>query len=502
MKRNIFIALAACCLLTVTSCVDLDQDPNSFIQEEEFIQQPQTLELVEKSVTGLYNDLWSENYGFSCELIRYNTAAGDVVPQLAKPNNDLLPIYNLNPSSGNIPNDTKRLWENFWKVINSTNKVINGTPIPEGEPGKPYKAVVAEARFLRGLAYFYLVRIFGDVPFITNSEEAAKEENPRVAVLTIYDKIIVPDLIIACTDLPPISRSGNSSTPSKWAGKALLANVYMTMAGWPLKLGKEYYSKAATETREIISEANLSLTKPYGDLWKEAKKGEANEHMFAVHNSVAFKNPSQYGKSFFASDYWPAGWGDYFASADFMNAYPNDVRKAFTFETEWYKDKEKTQKVTWQESINKLPLIKKFRDYDDVNPNTGVISQLSNGLTTVYRYADVLLMYAEASTLATGQVDAMAKQALYDVQERAGVPTELITNTTDAKAFDDAVFAERGWELYVEGKRWFDIVRREKAGELRPDVYNSSFYKANGHYYLPIPTEEVMMARWENNPGY
>lgn len=502
MKRYIFITLAASCLLTVTSCVDLVQDPNSFIQEEEFIQQPQTLDLVKKSATGLYNDLWSGNYDFCCRLIRYNTAAGDVVPQLAKPNNDMLPLYNMNPSSGNIPNDTKGLWENFWKVINSTNKVINGTPIPEGDAGKPYKAVVAEAHFLRGLAYFYLVRIFGDVPYITNSEEAAKEQNPRVAVRKIYDDIIVPDLIIASTDLPAISRTGNSSTPSKWAGKALLADVYMTMAGWPLKLGKEYYAKSASETKEIITNASLSLTKPYSDLWKEAKKGDANEHLFAIHNSVAFKNPSQYGKSFFASDYWPAGWGDYFASADFMNAYPNDDRKAWTFETEWYTDKEKTKKVTWQQSLNKLPLIKKFRDYDDVNPKTGVISQLSNGLTTVYRYADVLLMYAEASTLATGQVDAMAKKALYDVQERAGIAAEQRTNTTDAATFDKAVFAERGWEFYVEGKRWFDMIRREKAEELRPDVYKNSFYKANSHYYLPIPTEEVMMAKWENNPGY
>ncbi|MEG1685843.1 MAG: RagB/SusD family nutrient uptake outer membrane protein [Bacteroides sp.] len=502
MKRNIFIALAGSCLLTVSSCVDLDQEPKSFIQEEQFIQQPQTLPLVEKSVSGIYNDLWSGNYDFCCRMIRYNTAAGDVVPQLAKPNNDMLPLYNMNPSAGNIPKDSKSLWENFWKVINSTNKIISGTPIPEGDKGKPYKAVVAEARFLRGLAYFYLVRIFGDVPKVTNTEEALKKGNPRVAVKIIYDEVIVPDLVIACADLPAKSRSGNSSTPSMWAAKTLLSDVYMTMAGWPLKLGKEYYAKAAAQTKDIITNAGLTLTKPYDDLWKEDKKGDANEHLFALHNSVAFKNPSQYGKSFFASDYWPAGWGDYFASADFMKAYPNDDRKDWNFETEWYKDKKKTQKVTWETSANKLPLIKKFRDYDDVNPKTGVISQLSNGLTTIYRYADALLMYAEASTLATGQVDDMAKNALKEVQLRANMPADKITNTTDAKAFDDAVFAERGWELYVEGKRWFDIVRREKAGEIRPKVYNESFYKANGHYYLPIPEEEVRMAEWKNNPGY
>lgn len=79
--------------------------------------------------------------------------------------------------------------------------------------------------------------------------------------------------------------------------------------------------------------------------------------MFAIHNKVGV-NPSQYGKSFFPSDYYPAGWGDYFASADFMAAYPDDDRKACTFETEWYTDKAQTKLITWQQSANKLPLIK------------------------------------------------------------------------------------------------------------------------------------------------
>lgn len=136
---------------------------------------------------------------------------------------------------------------------------------------KRYKAVVAEARFMRALSYFYLVRMYGDIPYVTNSSEAI-EYQPRTAVADIYNKIIVPDLIEACASLPTVSRSGFSSTPSQWAAKALLSDVYMTMAGWPLKLGKEYYAKAAEVSLDIIEHSGLSLTPVYGDLWKEAKR--------------------------------------------------------------------------------------------------------------------------------------------------------------------------------------------------------------------------------------
>lgn len=498
MKKNIIKCLTFGSLLFTTSCVELNQEPQSFLTEEEYINYPQTIETVNRGVTGLYNDLWSGNYDFCCRLIRYNTAAGDVVPQLAKPNNDMIPLYDMSPGAGTVVKDITSLWRNFWKVISSSNKIINGTPIPEGEAGIPYKATVGEARFLRALSYFYLVRIFGDVPKITNTEESTDTRSPRIPVERIYMEVILPDLQIACNDLPKTSRSGSSDTPSQWAAKALRADVYMTMAGWPLKK-TEYYAEAAEDARDIIENSSLDLMTNYEDLWKEALKTDPTEHMFAVHNKLGI-NPSQYGKSFFPSDHKPSGWGDYFANEEFMNAYPDDKRKKWNFTTDWVNAK--GQMMNYKQSANKLPLIHKYWDYNAEPDKKGNISQLSNGLTPVYRFADVLLMYAEASTLATNKVDDLAKECLRRVQKRAGIPEEKITNTTIPQEFDDAVFAERGWELYVEGKRWFDMIRREKAAELRPDVYANSTYKAYDHYYLPIPMEEVMMAGWQNNPGY
>lgn len=513
MKKNILAALLIGSCLTVTSCVNLDLEPESFLTEEEYIQIPQDLAVVGKAASGIYKDLWSENYGFSCRILRYNTAAGDVVPLVTKPSNDMLYLYNMTPSVSGSIKDITALWANFWKVINSSSKLINGTPIPsDPTEAKKYKAIVAEARFMRALSYFYLVRMFGDQPFVTNSEEAALENNPRVSVARIYDEIIIPDLTIATNDLPLTSRTADAGSPSQWAAKTCLADVYLTMAGWPLK--RNTYSDAARIAQDVIEHSGLKLTTKYADLWKEAKKQETNEHLFAIMNSVAYKTPSQYGKSFYPGSHalYP-GWGDYFANPNFMNSCPDDDRKAWNFETSWdEKINGVVTNVTYQNSENKLPLISKFRDYNEVNIK-GVLSQLSNGLTTIYRLADTYLIYAEASTLANNKVDALAAKCLSEIQSRSNVPAAQRTNTTDPAAFDKAVFKERGIEFYAEGKRWFDYIRREKANEIKDfryidpvsgitDPFSQSVYKQQGHYYLPIPQIEVEMAGWQNNSGY
>ena len=269
----------------------------------------------------------------------------------------------------------------------------------------------------------------------------------------------------------------------------------MTMAGWPLKLGKEYYAKAAEVSLDIIEHSGLSLTPVYGDLWKEAKKEEANEHLFAIHNSVANKVASQYGKSFYPRDYVKAGWADYYANPDYMATYPEGARKEFNYMTEWPTATGTT--VKWQDSQDGYPCIAKYQDY-----NQGVAgnSAQSNGITPIYRYADVLLRYAEASNLATGNVNATALKCLQDIQTRAGVST--LTTTTNSEEFDKAVFAERGYEFLAEYKRCFDLVRREKVSEFKSKYYPSSLMKANSHYYFPIPSTQIKLAGWTNNAGY
>ena len=502
MKKLIYTFIASSMLAaTVTSCIDLDQEPKSFITEEEYIEYPKDVESVAKGVSGLYNQLRGtnaagkhDNYGFNTRLQRLNVSADDVTYSPTKANNPLGTLESLTPSLYGNNDDFQTPWSIFYKVINNSNKIIEGTPITEDNK-VALQQIVGEAYFLRGLSYFYLVRLFGDVPLVLTKDDPAITMS-RTSVAEIYDKAIIPSLSTAAQWLPEKSRSNDSSTPSKWAAKAALADAYMTMAGWPLKKGQEYYGKAETELNEIITKAGLELTQKYEDLWKEDKKTEANEHMFAIHHSVKFNTASNYGKSYYPADFYPkAGWSDYYASEKFYLSYPDDVRKTWNFMVEWPVAKNKV--VNYKDSKDGLPAISKYYDYDQGVPSN---SAQSNGITCIYRYADVLLMYAEASTHATGSVNALALKCLQEVQQRAGDKT--LTTTTDPAAFEEAVFNERGWEFFAEMKRWFDLVRLEKVADVKPTEWSGSTFKANNHYYFPVPYNEINLTGWANNAGY
>lgn len=501
MKKNILLAFG--CLLTLTtSCVDLDQEPQSWITEEEYIQLPQSVETVEKAASGLQTNLWGGNYDFCCRMLRINACADQMASNPTKP---LQYMIDLVPSIGlNKGDDWSSPWKNFFSIITASNKLINGTPLPDdATEAAKFKKALAEVHFMRALAYFHLVRLFGDVPYITTQEEAIS--NPaRASVLDIYNMIILPDLKIAVESLPETSRTGSSNSPSKWAAKTLLADVYVTMAGWPLKLGKEYYTKAAAEAKDVIEKSGLKLESTYEGLWKEATKLDVKEHLFAVHNSVKEGRASQYGTSFYPIKFWSVehnkggGWADYYGDPAYMATYPAGARKDFNYMTSWtIKEGTVIKKVTWQEAEHPYPAIAKYQNYNNGLPGA---SAQSNGITPVYRLAEAYLIYAEASVKATGTVDALATKSLQDIQKRAG---SALTTTTNVADFEKAVFNEYGWEFFVEGaKRWFQLVRTEKVAEVKTKQWNTSFFKTNNHYYFPIPEGQIKLTDWANNPGY
>ena len=497
MKKYIYAAALFASSLSMNSCVSLDQDPQSFLSYETF---PKDAASISSVVDDLYNDLWNGNYGLNCRLQRINVGADDVTYRAAKANNPLALIESLSPNITQNHADFKTLWSLFTKAIYDSNVIIADTPVNVADNSKPAVAlrqVVAEAYFVRGLSYFYLVRLFGDVPLQLTPEDA-KKDMPRTAVAEIYDKVIVPSLKCAVDWLPATSRTKNAATPSKWAAKAALGDVYMTMAGWPLKRDG-YYAEAEKVLGDAIQNSGLKLSTHYADLWKEANKTTEKEFLFGIMHSNANKKASNYGKSYYPSDFAPkAGWSDYYASEKFYLAYPNDERKAHNFMTEW---NTKKGVVNYKNSADKLPAISKYYDYNDGEPGK---SAQSNGITCIYRYADILLMYAEASVRATNSVSAKATNALQEVQKRAQgyADDATVTTTTNPSEFLDAVFDENGWEFFAEMRRWFDLVRLEKLKDVKPTEWANSLFKANNHYYFPVPYTQIELTNWANNAGY
>ena len=499
MKKYIYAAALFASSLSMNSCVSLDQDPQSFLRFETF---PKDASNLASAADALYVDLWNGNYGLNCRLQRINVGADDVTYHAARPNNPLALIEDLYPYITQNDADFSTLWSLFTKAIYDSGKIITETPVNEADNSKEavaLRAVVGEAYFVRGLSYFYLVRLFGDLPLILTPEDAEKKDMQRVAVADIYDKAIVPDMERAVKWLPATSRTKDASTPSKWAAEAALGDIYMTMAGWPLNKGKEYYAKAESVLGDAIQNSGLKLATHYADLWKEANKTTEKEFLFGIMHSNANKKASNYGKSYYPSDFAPnAGWSDYYASEKFYLAYPNDERKAHNFMTEW---NTKKGVVNYKKSADKLPAISKYYDYNDGLPGK---SAQSNGITCIYRYADILLMYAEASVRATNSVSAKATNALQEVQKRAQgyADDATVTTTTNPSEFLDAVFDENGWEFFAEMRRWFDLVRLEKLKDVKPTEWANSLFKANNHYYFPVPYTQIELTNWANNAGY
>ena len=497
MKKIIISILG---VLSLFGCVDLKQEPLSFLT-------PENVSYDESNITtmanGLYRALWGWNYGYCCRLFTLTLGADDVIAgQLSKTR--VIVIDELRADATISELDVKYFWTNMYNLILNSNLMIEGISGSSGsfEEKKPY---LGEAYFMRAFAYYNLVRIFGDVPAIIDSKSAqdvlGNENIGRNRVADIYDKIIVPDLIMAEEYLPEVPRTRDNSSVGKIAAQTCLSEVYLTMAGWPLKR-TEYYAKAAEKAKQII-EASYNthrLVEHYEDLWKEVMKSDNTEHIFAINCSRLNSMASQYGISFLAME--ENGWSDYLADEAFYLKYPDDERKAFNYKTTYNRAGRPGQTiiVPYTQSTMKSPFINKYRDY-------GTDAAQSDGIIPIYRYADVLLIYAEAQNLANNGPDDLAYRCINDVRKRAtgGTPNDIPENLS-GEDFDKYVFDERGWEFFAEFKRWFQLVRREKVEEC--NRYNSRVVEAGyidrnkENYLMPLPPKEVELAKFPQNAGY
>lgn len=509
MKKLTYLATLAGSLFLATSCVDLNQEPQSFITEEDYIASMDQSAL-ESAISALYNNLWGSNYGFNCRIQRIQVCADEITYRAAKAGNELANYDRLSPSISANTQDFDNTWKDFYAVINNANKLINKSALPEGEEAaKTFKSTLAEAYFLRGLSYFYLVRMYGDVPLIMSDEDLANDAE-RTPVEDIYNKAIIPSLKYAVENLPETPRAGNSSTPTKWAAETCLADVYITMAGWPLKKGEDYYALAAEAAKDVLDNNQYHKQEAnYEDLWKEANKN-SSEFMFCLHHSHANKvMASNYGKSYYPADFFDissntarAGWADYYARKEAFENYPDDKRKEWNFMTEWYSTSNGNNIIQWQDSPDGLPCISKYYDYNQGYPGQNA---QANGVTSIYRLADAKLLYAEASAKATGSVNAQAIEAVRSLQDRAGYAEKGIPEVSNDVSYDDflnIVSNERNYEFYAEMRRWFELVRTEQVSAKRAETWNGSLFQTQGHYYFPIPSAQILLTGWTNNPGY
>jgi hypothetical protein len=472
----LFVACAGCGSF-------LEEDPQGQIVGNNAIK---TVQGLDAALTGAYKGLlrtWSRGF-LTNGALQGSTAGGDDITTLPGGNKEKwreLDQFEVNDQNPHIA----QIWNGCYKTIQGANNVINNYHVTEGDPDM-INQIVGEAYFLRGLSYYWLVRSFGRIPIIT--DEKFNEESFTVTLNEIADvySLVENDLMQAGQLLSDAKR--DPGRPNRGSAKALLADVYLTQGGWPVK-DTSKYALAAAKAKEVIDEKDnygFDLVSDLTTLWPGADYSiGTSEEVMAFHTSANFGGSVN---AFWGDSGRPFelnGWEDYFVEIDFFNNFPEGKRKDATFLTEWPNMREEGKPIVqWPNTSAKHPYYKKF---------TLVDHNWASGMPVhMIRYAHVLLIYAEAQARSTATPDSEAYAAINAVRERAGLaPLSGLTSEEFAKAAID----ERAWEFAGEWTRWYDLVRMEMVEEANANKHADDLQPigtiTKSDYLFPIPANDT-----------
>jgi starch-binding outer membrane protein, SusD/RagB family len=393
----------------------------------------------------------------------------------------------------NIPPDHAwELWQAHYRALLDVNTalkaVINGQVENADEDG--INRLIGEGKFLRAWNYFQLVRLWGGVPVYLENDDPIKEPKPRASIKEVYDQI-VSDFTEAAEKLPAIWGEAPGK-PTQGAANGLLAKVFLTMATAPLNETGNY-QKAAETAKKVMDGGIYSLVPDIDDVFKiENKYGP--EMMWGFNSTIddLATDAPIWGPA--ADPYW--GWGDYLVDTHWDSLYPQQPRKdAYIIDS--------LNGVYYTEFDNPRPSVKKYM------PPYITEEQYQNYTSPnnfpIIRYADVLLIFAEAENMANGGPTQAAVDAVNQVIDRANdykpnANDPLLTTAMSRDAFDAAVLNQRNLELCFEYDRYFDLLRKRRLAEVNPWATENF---TEDDYLFPIPQVDLKLNRLlEQNPGY
>lgn len=402
----------------------------------------------------------------------------------------LLWRYNITPSNAFITQ-----YASSYDGINRSNIVIARLPdIAMDESLK--KKYIAEAKFLRALHYFNLVRLYGDVPIVTT--EATSFEGLAV-VRDPVDKVyaqIEADLKDAEMLLPKTNAASESGRATLGAAKGILAKVYLTRAG--VTAASPYWAQAAAKAKEVMDLGVYDLYANFADAFALTARG-GKENIFEIQYLTDVKGHGD-GRGYgvrSAPIYPGTGSGIARPTASLFNLYTDkDTRKAVTFLTSYvYNGVTTTLSITTTDFAKAVSFQKLWDKTAKTVSGEGTSKP-------ILRYSDILLMYAEASNETNNGPTADAYAALNKVRMRAGL--EALTALT-YQQFKEAVWLERRLEFTFENIRRFDLVR---TGRLLDAVKAENSFSRNAtiqpfHVLMPIPqTDMDANPNLKQNLGY
>jgi len=380
-------------------------------------------------------------------------------------------------------------WRGQYQTINFANQIL--TNVPGITMDETLKArYLAEAKFIRAYAYFRLVRAFGDVPLRLTLPKSASEYNlPRTAKAQVW-AAIETDLNDAANVLPQTYSAADVGHATKGAAIALHAKVAMYLKKW---------TDVLNYTNQVMG-MGYSLFPDYEQMFRTNHKNN-QESVFEVQCALIPNNPdasnSQYSQVQGVRGVTGGGWGFNVPSPELAAAYETgDPRRDATiiFRGETTPENDKIPATGDNPMYNQKSYVP-FKLY---------VSGFNEGCQQnkiVLRYADVLLMNAEANNELGNSAAALIPLEQVRARARAGNAAILpkIT-TTDQATLRKAIYQERRVELAMEFERYFDVIRQGRGAE----VFGSRGWKAGKNEVWPIPQNEIDLSAGvlTQNPGY
>lgn len=503
----------AASMLSLTSCGDfLDEDPKGQLN-------PDTFYTIEDDYTAGVNTLYDKvNQTQSWTNPMYPQWQGDDITANPGSNKQACAALDAFDSDGANKGVTEA-WTQHYAVIKTANLIIEGS---EKFPDDKAKIATAlgNAHFWRAYSYYYLVRVFGKLPIITKTNIEQFDAQPS-EIEKVYE-LIVQDLKDAINELPtgydkePARLFGVDVWATKQAAQSTLAAVYMSMAGYPLNKGTEYYKLAAELAKDVITNNGT-----YGFIlnqdWKNVYSMGNNYNMetvLGINNDAKgwWDHDSQLSSCCRFEGLGDGGWGDAWGEIAFWKRYPEGPRKdaiyapKVTFQetiTEKIGDEEvKKDKISkavywWELDNNGKPVVDAYHpmftiftvnadekgtmlkqpyDYMGINYK-GMVNDRRHNLI---RYSEVLLWYAESAARAGLSDLTEAKKCLKLVRNRAVTDVENVTlgdgttvkiDNMSAAQLAEACYIEHGWEV---AGNWVSMVTR-RSDELRMDELKKNF---------------------------
>lgn len=479
-------------LLALSSSLLITACQKSFLDVPPQAKQPavtfwKTQDDATKAVNSIYGNIrnWA-NTAFPALAVE--SIGGDDAEKGSSPNDasylNAFDNYTVTSTEGQL----QGFWEGQYQNINLCNQVLDNVPGINMDANLKSR-YLAEAKFIRAYSYFRLVRAFGDVPLRLNVPKDASEFNisrtPKAQVYAAIEK----DLDDAAAVLPPNYGAADKGRATKGAALALHAKVAMYLGKWD----------------QVLSLTNTVMTMGY-DLFPNYEAGfrtnnENNiESVFEIQCELLLNNKdasnSQYSQVQGVRG-TVAGWGFNVPTATLATAYETgDVRRDATI-------------IFRGETTPQGDAIPPTGDNPMYNQKSYVpFSTIVTGYTEgsqqnvrVLRFADVLLMNAEAANEMNNPT--LAKSSLNKVRARArggvvGVLPDVTTNDKDA--LRQAIWKERQVELAMESDRYFDVIRQGRGTA----VFGAKGWKAGKNEVWPIPSVEIdkSAGTLTQNPGY